>query len=86
MSIFEAIMLVCFGISWPVSIAKSVRTKVVAGKSPLFMAIVLLGYLSGIIHKIFFSFDWVISLYVVNMILIAVDISLYFKYMPRQDK
>jgi len=86
MSIFEAIMLVCFGISWPVSIAKSIRTKVVAGKSPLFMAIVLVGYISGIIHKILYTFDWVISLYIINMILIGVDIALYFKYLPRQDK
>jgi hypothetical protein len=86
MSIFEVIMLVCFGISWPISIAKSIRTKVVAGKSPLFMAIVCLGYVSGIIHKILYSFDWVIALYVINMILIAIDISLYFKYLPKQDK
>ena len=51
MSFFEATMLICFGISWPVSIAKALRTKVVAGKSPLFMAIVCLDYLSlSLIH------------------------------------
>ena len=55
MSIFEIIMLVCFGVSWPVSIVKAVRTKTVAGKSPLFMAIVMVGYASGIVHKIIFS-------------------------------
>ncbi len=85
MSIFEVIMLVCFGISWPISIAKSIRTKVVAGKSPLFMGIVCIGYLSGMIHKVLFSFDWVIILYLVNMILIMIDIMLYFKYLPTSD-
>ena len=85
MSIFEIIMLVCFGVSWPISIAKTLRTKVVAGKSPLFMAIVCLGYISGVIHKILYSFDWVIILYIVNMILIAIDIGLYFKYIPRKE-
>jgi len=86
MSIFEVIMLVCFGVSWPISIAKSIRTKVVAGKSPLFMGIVCMGYLSGMIHKVLFSFDWVIILYLVNMILIIIDILLYFKYLPVADK
>jgi len=80
MSIFEAIMLVCFGLSWPISIAKSLRTKVVSGKSPLFMAIICIGYLSGIIHKALCAFDWVILLYTVNMMMVAVDLALYYRY------
>jgi len=83
MSFFEATMLICFGISWPVSIAKALRTKVVAGKSPLFMAIVCLGYLSGVVHKALYSFDWIIVLYAVNLVLVAVDLSLYFFYSRR---
>ena len=83
MSLFEATMLICFGVSWPVSIAKALRTKVVAGKSPLFMAIVCLGYLSGVIHKALYSFDWIIVLYAVNFVLVAVDLSLYFLYFRR---
>jgi hypothetical protein len=85
MTMFEAVMLICFGISWPVSILKAIRTKVVAGKSPLFMAIVILGYLSGIIHKCVYSMDWIIALYALNLILVAVDLSLYYLYSPRQN-
>lgn len=85
MSIFEVIMLVCFGVSWPISIAKSIRTKVVTGKSPLFMVIVCIGYLSGMIHKVLYSFDWVIILYLINMVLILIDIILYFKYLPKPE-
>ena len=84
MSFFEAIMLICFGVSWPVSIAKALRTKIVLGKSPLFMGIVWLGYLSGIIHKVLHSFDWIILLYVFNMIMVVIDIALYYKYVPRE--
>jgi hypothetical protein len=80
LSIFEVLMLVCFGLSWPISIAKALRTKKVSGKSPLFMSIVIAGYASGILHKIFYSFDWVIWLYCVNMVLVAIDMSLYFRY------
>ncbi len=80
MSIFEATMLICFGISWPISIAKSLRTKLVAGKSPLFMMLLCFGYLCGIFHKLLYSMDWVILLYTLNMVLVAIDLSLYFKY------
>ena len=80
MSVFEIIMLVCFGLSWPVSIAKSIRTKVVAGKSPLFMAIVIAGYASGIIHKVIYSYDWVIALYAANLLLVGIDMAVYFYY------
>ena len=83
MSIFEAGMLICFGISWPISIAKSIRTKVVVGKSPLFMAILCLGYASGIAHKWLYSRDPVIALYTINLLLVATDLALYFKYLPR---
>ena len=38
-SVWEVLFLLCFAISWPVSIAKSLRTKVVIGKSPLFMSL-----------------------------------------------
>lgn len=83
-SIFEAMMLVCFGVSWPISIAKSLRTKVVSGKSPFFMGIVCFGYMSGVVHKAIYSLDWIIILYVLNMIFVAFDLFLYFKYLPKE--
>jgi hypothetical protein len=84
MSIFEAGMLVCFGVSWPVSIAKAIRTKVVRGKSPVFMVIVCIGYAFGLIHKFLYSPDWVTILYGLNLVMVAVDLSLYCKYLPRE--
>lgn len=80
MSPFEAVMLICFGASWPVSIAKTLRTKVVAGKSPLFMIIIFVGYLSGVTHKILYSMDWLVWLYVLNMVMVSIDLSLYLHY------
>lgn len=80
MSLFEIIMLLCFGLSWPLSIAKAVRTRTVAGKSPLFMGIVMLGYASGITHKILYNLDWVIALYALNLIMVAIDMGLYFRF------
>ncbi len=80
MSIFEIVMLLCFGASWPVSIAKALRTKKVDGKSPLFLALLLLGYACGILHKLFYNMDVVVLLYAFNSCLVSVDLFLYYKY------
>ena len=82
MSIFEIIMLVCFGLSWPISIAKALRTKKVEGKSPVFMAAICIGYLSGILHKVIYDRDWVVALYAINLIMVAADLYLYYHYLP----
>ena len=85
MSIFEAGMLLCFGISWPISISKSLRTKQVVGKSPLFMAILCVGYVCGCVHKLVYSMDWIIGLYVTNLTLVSFDLFLYYRYLPKKD-
>jgi len=82
MSPFEVVMLVCFGSGWPVSIIKALRTKQVSGKSPVFMVIICLGYVSGVIHKTLYARDWVIALYVLNIVLITTDLFLYRRYRP----
>lgn len=85
-SIWEVLFLLCFAVSWPVSIAKSLRTKVVIGKSPLFMSLIVLGYIFGIIHKALYSHDIVIWLYVFNASLVATDLALYFVYIGQNRK
>jgi hypothetical protein len=79
MSIFEIIMLVCFGAAWPASIYKSYTSKSVAGKSVIFLVIVFIGYIAGIMHKVFYNFDFVIWLYVLNAVMVFVDILLYIR-------
>lgn len=73
-------MLICFGISWPISIVKSLKAKSVAGKSPLFMVIVMAGYASGIIHKMLYSPNWVTILYIINLGMVGVDLLLFFHF------
>ena len=43
--IFEAGMLLCFGCSWPMNIAKSLRAGTARGKSLAFELFVLVGYI-----------------------------------------
>jgi len=80
MSIFEIGMLLCFGAAWPFSIYKSLRYKEVRGKSLPFLIIVLTGYIAGILHKIFYNYDAVVYLYMLNGLMVTVDIVLYVKY------
>ncbi len=80
MSIYEIIMLICFGAAWPLSIYKTLRTKVVEGKSALFMIVIALGYICGILHKWFYLRDAVILLYIVNLMMVLADLSLYYYY------
>ena len=80
MSIFEATMLICFGAAWPISIYKSWKSKSNEGKSLFFMIIILVGYLSGVLHKIIYNFDFIVWLYVLNLLMVIFDISLYTKY------
>ena len=79
MGVFEFLMLVCFGFSWPFSIMKSIRSRSTKGKSLVFMLLVLCGYIFGLIHKLLYSRDWVIWAYATAMLLVAVDLLLYVR-------
>jgi len=46
------------------------------------MAVICVGYLSGILHKLLFSLDWVIALYALNLLMVATDLYLYYRYLP----
>jgi len=76
-SIFEALMLFCFGLSWPFAIVRSFRARSVKGKSLVFLVLLLLAYIAGILHKAIYSFDIVIALYIYNFVMVATDIALY---------
>jgi hypothetical protein len=79
MSIFEAGMLICFGLAWPVNIYKSIKSKSTGGKSEVFLLIILVGYAFGITHKILYSRDIVLVLYIINVMMVLVDTGLYYR-------
>ncbi len=85
MSIFEAIMLICFGASWPFAVMKTYKTKSVKGKSRLFLILIILGYIAGMINKILNSPDIVFWLYVINLMLVSADFCLCIKYRNREE-
>ncbi len=85
-SVFELVMLVCFGFSWPFAIIKTIRVKNPTGKSYLFLGLVVIGYAAGCLHKIFHKPDFVFWLYILNGVMVLADIvlCLYYQHKNRQ--
>ena len=72
-------MLFCFGFAWPLSIYRSYKSGTNAGKSLPFLYVVFFGYVSGTLHKIIYNFDPVIILYILNGLMVRIDIMLYYR-------
>ena len=73
-------MVISFGISWPISIGKSITSKTARGKSLIFMVFILIGYIFGIAAKLMADqITYVLVFYVVNFVMVSCDILLYFR-------
>lgn len=79
-SILETLMIISFGVSWPLSIIKSVRSKSTQGKSLPFMLFIFFGYICGLGSKFLsHTFNLAFWFYFPNIIMVATDICLYFR-------
>ena len=91
--ILEITMIVSFGISWPVNVVKSYKSRSTKGKSLLFLCLIFFGYIAGITSKLVnetymaaFAQKWyVLFFYVLNFLMVGADIVLYFRNL-RLDK
>ncbi len=79
MSVFEILMLICFGAAWPVSIHKSIVSRSIKGKSVIFLYVISFGYMMGIVHKLLYHYDIVIFLYMINLLMVLTDLFLYYR-------
>lgn len=71
-------MVICFGISWPISIMKSYKSRTAKGKSVIFIIFIIIGYLSGITNKIVGNqINFVLIFYCINLIAVSIDLFLY---------
>lgn len=78
--LFEVFMVVSFGVSWPMSILKSLKAKTAKGKSLFFLFMILFGYACGITSKLLSGkINYVIAFYILNFIMVSIDLMLYFK-------
>jgi hypothetical protein len=76
----EACMVISFGISWPISIMKSLKSRTAKGKSIIFILFVLFGYACGIASKLTAGkITYVFIFYVINFFMVAFDGLLYLR-------
>lgn len=51
-SLLEAVMLICFGVAWPLANLRMLRSGRAEGKGMAFTAIILCGYVAGALAKL----------------------------------
>jgi hypothetical protein len=84
--ILEAIMLICFGVSWPIDIIHTLRVKHASKKSLLFFVLIIFGYAAGLGSKFVRSslgnqpLEPVTWLYALNILFLATDLALSYYY------
>ena len=83
--IFEIIMIVSFGASWPINVMKSYKARTTKGKSLPFLILILVGYIFGIASKFIdptynFAKKWyVVFFYILNLVMVGIDLLLYVR-------
>lgn len=78
-NMLEAFMLICFGLSWPISLYKNIKAKTAKSMSLQFTLLIITGYISGIIAKIANnSINYVLVIYILNLLIVSANIVVYF--------
>ncbi|HRT69603.1 MAG TPA: hypothetical protein P5173_05255 [Bacilli bacterium] len=74
--LFEVFMVVLFGLSWPLNIIKSIKSRTAKGRSIFFVICVMIGYLCGIISKILSgTITYVFIFYCLNLVMVGIDLA-----------
>lgn len=77
--VLEAAMLICFGISWPLSVVKNIRAHSAKGMSPAFILLIMAGYVAGITAKVLSgAINYVLGVYILNLAIVSVNLVIYF--------
>lgn len=87
-TVCEIVMVICFGASWPFNIVKAYKARSTKGTSLLFMSLIGLGYVGGILCKVFTllakgTLTWLawvaFAFYIINMMMIISGVIIYFR-------
>lgn len=96
-SIMEMMMVVCFGISWPLNIVKAWKAKTAKGTSVLFYFFIWIGYIFAILGKLMLIYSnapspwyetvhwYVMFFYVLNTLMVSSGILIYYRNKMRDE-
>lgn len=78
--LLETMMIICFGLSWPISVVKSYKARTAQGKSLVFLLAIWFGYIFGITAKVIAGqINYVLIIYLFNLLVVSTDLALYFR-------
>ena len=79
-SILETIMLVCFGLSWPINLMKAYKAGTAKGTSLPFILLIITGYIAGISAKLVSGqINYVLIAYILNLVVVSLNLCVYFR-------
>ena len=77
--LLESTMLICFGLSWPMNLAKNIKAKSARNMSLQFILLIIIGYIAGISAKIYnHRFNYVLVVYLLNLVVVSANVIVYF--------
>ena len=77
--VLESIMLICFGLSWPVSVVKNIKAHTAKSMSLPFILLIITGYIAGISSKIInHNYSYVLVIYFFNLFVVSLNVVVYF--------
>lgn len=77
--LLEATMLICFGLSWPLTVIKNIKAKTAKSMSLAFILLIITGYVAGIAAKfINHTFNYVLLVYFFNLAVVSLNLVVYF--------
>lgn len=91
-NLFEMLMVVCFGFSWPLNIRKAWKAQNTKGISLPFYFLIWIGYIFGLISKFFKAQHggatpgYVWFFYILNTLMVTAGIIIYFRNLALEKK
>lgn len=77
--LLESTMLICFGLSWPMNLAKNIKARSASNMSLQFIFLIIAGYIAGISAKIYtHRFNYVLIVYLLNLAVVSANVVVYF--------
>ena len=79
-SVLETVMLVCFGLSWPLNMVKAYKARTAKGTSLLFLLLIITGYIGGISAKMISgNINYVFAVYILNLVIVLLNLAVYVR-------
>lgn len=78
--LFETVMLICFGLSWPINVVKAYKARTAKSTSLPFLLLIITGYLGGIAAKVVNGqINYVLIVYLINLSIVLLNLAVYIR-------